>query len=144
MRGNGVINRPIQPAVQFGRELITNDLRGLGAILVGDSFLQFIAIYEIGTNFAGFVVDNHNPDLIQIFPGLCQKGSRSIGAEHLLLPYHAMGVPIDEGIQTADIFNHFFTCPGRGGWIVTQVAYSDDFGSTGFADGIYRILNLVI
>ena len=85
-----------------------------------------------------------NPDLIQIFPGLCQKGSRSIGAEHLLLPYHAMGVPIDEGIQTADIFNHFFTCPGRGGWIVTQVAYSDDFGSTGFADGIYRILNLVI
>ena len=53
-------------------------------------------------------------------------------------------MPINKGIQTADVSDHFLTGPGRGGRVVTQMAHRNDFGGAGPADSIDSELDIIV
>lgn len=55
-----------------------------------------------------------------------------------------VGMPIDKGIQTADVGDHLFTCPGRGRQIVSKVAHCDDFGCTGSSYAVHGELHVIV
>ena len=46
------------------------DHRRLGSVLVFHSFQDVLADNEVGLDFAGFIVDDHDAYVIQIFTGL--------------------------------------------------------------------------
>ena len=132
--GNLRIHRPCSPLVQGRCQLVAHHLGDFVAlvvlfdfaVLVFDHLGQLGIADEVGGDGAGFSVNDHHADGIEVFAGLGQHHGLAVLAGHFPAGDGGVGVTVDEGIQAGNLGDDLLAGPGAGGGIVTQMPQTND------------------